>query len=699
MNNKIKKTYKIDGLTCANCSIKLESKLNNIDGIDAKINFTAQKVTMNVSKKISQNKSVEILRKLADEVEPNVSIKDYDDNTNQSSNKKIILIEVINIFLSIILVIIGMNIPIKHGLILFILAYIISGNKTIIKAYKNLGRRDFFDENFLMVVATVGAFLIGEFTEAVAVMVFYKIGQMLESLAVNKSRKSIKSLINIKPTYANIIYNGELKKVSPEVIEIGDNIIIKPGEKVPIDGIIIKGRSEIDLSTIKGESIPVEVNNGDELLSGSINLTGLLTIKAMKKFRDSTVSKILELVENSELNKAKVESFITKFARIYTPTVVLLTVLVAIIPPIITGEYDFVNWIHKSLIFLVISCPCALVISVPLAYFAGVGIASQNGILIKGGNYLEALSNIENILFDKTGTLTYGKLKVDNIVNNKGITKGELIKYALYAEYFSNHPIANAIKEECENIKIEKTTDYKEISGMGVEVRIGSEYIIAGNDKLMEKNKINYESKNNDYINIHIAVNKKYFGNITFLDKLKEDSIMTIKDLKKLRIRKTAILTGDKKDIAKKIANKLNIDEFYHDLLPHNKLEILKRIKANSKNGKTVFVGDGINDTPALTLADVGISMGGIGSEAAIESSDVVLMTDEPSKIINTIKIAKFTKHIAIQNILFALLIKIIIMIMGIYGLADLWEAVFADVGVTLIVVFNSLRIVSKNYN
>jgi Cd2+/Zn2+-exporting ATPase len=500
-----------------------------------------------------------------------------------------------------------------------------------------------------------------------------------------------------------ILINNEIQKVNPETVKIGSEIIVKPGEKIPLDGVIIKGNSNIDISNIKGESIPLYVKEDTEVLSGSINLTSLITVKTTKSFNDSTVSKILDLVENSESSKAKIESFITKFAKVYTPIVIVLTFLVAFLIPVITGDYDFKGWIHRGLIFLVISCPCALVISVPLCYFAGIGIASKYGILIKGGNYLEALSNVENVLFDKTGTLTVGNFNVEKIIVNKGY-KNNLLEHAVYAEYFSNHPIGKVIVKyfkEKENNKVNIKTDlideYNELPGMGMKIELNGKIILAGNSKLMKKYNIDFKEVENIGIVVHIAYNGIYEGTLILGDTLKKDSKKVINKLHKNKIENVVMLTGDRESVAKETAKILKIDKVFFDLLPDEKMKILNEIKKDSR-GTTVFIGDGTNDAPVLNSADIGISMGGLGTSAAIETSDIVFMTDEPSKLLTSINISEYTKNIAKQNIFIALFIKVIVMILGVMGLANMWEAVFADVGVTLIVLINSIRIIKRNY-
>ena len=560
-----------------------------------------------------------------------------------------------------------------------------------------------------MSIATIGAFLIGEYPEAVAVMLFYQLGEFFQNMAVYKSRNSIVDLMNIKPDYANLKVNNSIEKVSPESVKIGDLIIVKPGEKVPLDGKIIEGNSTFDTSTLTGESIPRDIISGDEVLSGYINISSLITIKVSKPFYESTISKILDLVENATSKKSKTEQFITKFARYYTPSVVIIALIIAFIPPFIVQNTTFSEWFYRALVFLVISCPCALVISIPLGFFGGIGSASKHGILIKGANYLEALNNVDTIVMDKTGTLTKGIFKVTeiNLSNNlkENFTKNKLLKYVAHAESFSNHPIAKSIVNEYEkdgNI-IDKNilTDFKEISGYGVKVKIEEDNIVVGNLQLMKLENILLDEKESLGTTVYIGINGNYIGNILIADEIKEDSASAIINMKDNGIKNITMLTGDTKNIGESIAKKLNIDKVYAELLPHQKVEKLEDIfKENNNNkNKIAFVGDGINDAPVLARADIGIAMGGLGSDAAIEAADIVIMNDEPSKIVTSIKIAKNTRKIVWQNITFTLIIKIIVLILGAGGIASIWEAVFADVGVALLAILNATRIIKKKFD
>lgn len=573
---------------------------------------------------------------------------------------------------------------------IYMSAYLIVGVDIVLRAIKNIFKGEIFDENFLMVIATVGAICIGEYPEAVMVMLLYQIGEKLQDNAVEKSKQSISSLMNIRPDYANVEINGELIKKNPENVKIGDIIKVKAGEKIPLDGKIIDGEASIDTSALTGESVPRTVKMGDKAVSGCINTNGVLTIKVEKEFGQSTVSKILELVEHASSKKAKAENFITKFARYYTPIVVFGAIALAAIPPLLF-DAQFSIWFQRALTFLVISCPCALVISVPLGFFAGIGGASKSGILIKGACYIEALSKPYAVVFDKTGTLTKGTFKVTKIQPVEKISADELLKYAAYAENYSTHPIATSLKETYDrNIDTSLIGNVEEISGNGIKAQIDNSEILVGNNKLMTKFGINYISQQNTGTVIYVAKNNEFVGSITISDELKTDSKATIKNLNKKQI-KTVMLTGDNSIPAEYIAKELDIPKVYSELLPAQKVEKLEELISTQK-GSVIFVGDGINDAPVLTRADVGIAMGGLGSDAAIEAADVVIMNDNPSKVVNAIKIAQKTMQIVKENIIFALGIKILFLILGAFGVITMWGAVFADVGVTLIAVLNSLR-------
>lgn len=576
---------------------------------------------------------------------------------------------------------------------LFIISYIIVGGDVVKRAVKNIFKGQVFDENFLMSIATIGAFFIGEYPEGVAVMLFYQVGELFQSYAVGKSRKSIASLMDIRPDYANVKKGDELVKVDPDEVQIGDIIVIKAGEKIPLDGKVIEGSSMIDTSALTGESVPREVEVGSDILSGCININGVITAEVTKEFGESTVSKILDLVENASSKKSNSEQFITKFARYYTPVVVIIAVFLAIIPPLVIDGATFSDWIYRALAFLVVSCPCALVISIPLSFFGGIGGASKKGVLVKGSNYLEALAETEIVVFDKTGTLTKGVFNVQEI-HPEGVSKEELLELTAHAESYSNHPISLSLKraysKEIDNGRI---SDVEEISGHGVIATVDGKKVMAGNIKLMKMMDIPYFKGELIGTIVHVAVNNKYIGYIVIADEVKEDSAQAIKELKAANIKQTVMLTGDNKSIGSKVAKKLGLDKVYAELLPADKVEKLEELfSQKSKKGKLAFVGDGINDAPVLARADIGIAMGGLGSDGAIEASDVVIMTDEPSKIATTMKISKKTLKIAHQNIVFAIGIKIIVLILSAFGITTMWAAIFADVGVTIIAVLNAFR-------
>lgn len=608
--------------------------------------------------------------------------------------------EIIKIVIASILFIIGLlgdfqNETINN--IIFLISYLIIGLEIVINAIKNIFHGELFDENFLMSLATVGAIVIGEYPEAVAVMLFYEIGELFQERAVEKSRRSIESLASIRADYANLKIGEKLEKVEPSKVNIGDYIVIKPGEKVPLDGKIIEGQTSLDTSALTGESLPRDVKQGDTVLSGCININGVITVKVEKSFSESTVSKILDLVENADNKKSKSEKFITKFAKYYTPIVVILALIIAIIPPIILKE-NFIEWINRAFTFLVVSCPCALVISIPLSFFGGIGGASKKGVLIKGSTYIEDLANAEIIAFDKTGTLTKGVFEVTKVVpynEDENInSKEKLIEIAAHAESNSNHPIAKSIlKQYGKEIDYSLVTKIEEISGLGIKAEIDKDEVLVGNSKLMKKFNVKYTEIQEIGTIIYVAVNNKYKGYIVISDVIKYDSKQAIKELKNNRIKQTIMLTGDLNEVAADVSKKIGIDKYYAELLPDQKVEKMNEIINNKTgNGKVIFVGDGINDSPVLSIADLGIAMGGIGSDAAIEAADVVIMNDEPSKIVEAIKISRKTLRIVKQNIVFAIGIKVLVLILGALGITNMWEAVFADVGVSIIAILNALR-------
>ena len=589
------------------------------------------------------------------------------------------------------------KLPTLAELAFLIVAYVILGWDVVWQAVKNITRGQVFDEHFLMSVSTIGAFAIGEYPEAVAVMLFYQVGEFFQSLAVKRSRKSISDLMDICPDSATVKRNGVLQVVSPESVAVGEIIVVKPGEKIPLDGIVVDGESMLDTKALTGESVPRSIRKGDEALSGCINQSGLLTLKVTKSFGESTVSKITDLVENASARKAPTENFITTFARYYTPVVVGMAAVLAIIPPLVLGG-GWSEWLRRGFVFLIVSCPCALVISIPLTFFGGIGAASKRGVLVKGSNYLEALNKVSVVVFDKTGTLTKGVFEVANIIPAAGYQKEQVLEYAAQAESYSNHPIAKSILATYgKPIDQKQFSGFEEISGHGISVMVQGKKVLAGNSKLMESEKIAYAACDAAGTKFYVAADGSYVGCILIADEVKPDSKCAIAELKKIGVEKTVMLTGDDERIGKSVADELGLDAYYAQLLPDQKVEKLEMLDKQKRQGsKLAFVGDGINDAPVLARADVGIAMGGLGSDAAIEAADVVLMTDEPSKLVEAIDIAKATKRIVMQNIVIALGIKSVFLVLGALGMAGMWEAVFGDVGVTIIAVLNAMRILKK---
>ena len=589
------------------------------------------------------------------------------------------------------------KLPTLAELAFLIVAYVILGWDVVWQAVKNITRGQVFDEHFLMSVSTIGAFAIGEYPEAVAVMLFYQVGEFFQSLAVKRSRKSISDLMDICPDSATVKRNGVLQVVSPESVAVGEIIVVKPGEKIPLDGIVVDGESMLDTKALTGESVPKSIRKGDEALSGCINQSGLLTLKVTKSFGESTVSKIIDLVENASARKAPTENFITTFARYYTPVVVGMAAVLAIIPPLVLGG-GWSEWLRRGFVFLIVSCPCALVISIPLTFFGGIGAASKRGVLVKGSNYLEALNKVSVVVFDKTGTLTKGVFEVANIIPAAGYQKEQVLEYAAQAESYSNHPIAKSILATYgKPIDQKQFSGFEEISGHGISVTVQGKKVLAGNSKLMESEKIAYAACDAAGTKFYVAADGSYVGCILIADEVKPDSKCAIAELKKIGVEKTVMLTGDDERIGKSVADELGLDAYYAQLLPDQKVEKLEMLDKQKRQGsKLAFVGDGINDAPVLARADVGIAMGGLGSDAAIEAADVVLMTDEPSKLVEAIDVAKATKRIVMQNIVIALGIKSVFLVLGALGMAGMWEAVFGDVGVTIIAVLNAMRILKK---
>ena len=694
------KKYKLNNLDCASCASKIENSLSKLEDVKfVNVNFANATMTIDTD---NFDKVKAQIKKL----EPEVEVQDiYKENKLVSVNE---LAEnkgtIIKAGSALALLIIGIifedklhNTPFQLAeYAVYVTAYLIVGWNVIASAVKNIIRGQFFDEQFLMTIATLGAFAIHQMPEAVAVMLFYVTGELFQDIAVGRSRKSIKSLLEIKPDYANLKSGAELVNVSPEEVKVGDTIIIKPGEKVPLDGTILDGTSFVDTAALTGESIPRKVSEKDGVMAGMINQSGLLTVKVDKLFGESSVSKILELVENATSHKAETEKFITTFARYYTPIVVIGALLLAIMPPLLFSGQTFGDWIYRALVVLVISCPCALVISIPLGYFGGVGLAARKGILVKGSNFLDALTQVTTVVFDKTGTLTKGEFKVSEVVTSNGFSKEEILEYAAYAEANSNHPVAQSITVAYQGeINIAKITKTEEISGHGIKAIVSGKTILAGNDKLLHKENIEHSVCQVDGTVVHVTIDHVYAGYIIISDSLKDDAIQAIKNLKAKNIQ-TVMLTGDNQFAAQAFAKKLGIDNYYSELLPEDKVKHIEQLIEKSKGGKVAFVGDGINDAPVIARADIGIAMGALGSDAAIETADVVLMTDSPSKVAIAIDVAKITRNIVWQNIYFAMGVKLIFIVLGVFGVATMWEAVFGDIGVALIAIFNALRILKK---
>ncbi len=694
------KKYTLKNLDCASCASKIEGYLTKLDEVKfVNVNFANSTMTIDTD-------NLEKVKARIKEIEPEVIVEDSDKekaivSTSELVENKWTIIKAVS---GLLLLIAGMvfeeeihNTPFHIAeFLVFGTGYLIVGWKVISSAVKNIIRGQFFDEQFLMAIATLGAFAIDQMPEAVAVMLFYVVGELFQDIAVNRSRKSIKALLEIKPEYANLVIDGESTRVSPESIQVGDTIIVKAGERIPLDGEVINGSSFVDTSALTGESVPRKVKDKDTVLSGMINQTGVLTIKVTKIFSESSVSKILELVENASSKKAETEKFITTFAKYYTPVVVISALLLAILPPLLVSGQTFGEWIYRALVVLVISCPCALVISIPLGYFGGIGSASRKGILVKGSNFLDALTQVKTVVFDKTGTLTKGEFKVSEVVTSNGFSKEQILEYAAYAETNSNHPVAKSISDAyAKEIDHARIKQVEEISGHGIKAVIDEKTVLAGNDKLLHKENIEHPVCNVEGTVVHIAIDKVYMGYIIISDTLKDDAIEAIDKLKAKNIQ-TVMLTGDNQFAAAAFAKKLGIDKYFCELLPEDKVKHIETLMSENKGGKVAFVGDGINDAPVIARADIGIAMGALGSDAAIETADVVLMTDSPSKVSIAIDVAKRTRNIVWQNILFAMGVKAIFIILGVFGIATMWEAVFGDMGVALIAVFNAIRILKK---
>lgn len=679
----------INGLDCAHCAMKVEQEINKMDEVeDAMIIFSTETLKVKLNREMSDDELLKRLKNVIDKVESGITLSMKKDIKVIEKPKLFVCKDHVELIIGTIIYIIGIILGgTKYDVFIFGIAYLLIGYKVLFKALKNIKRGQIFDENFLMCIATIGAFCISDYKEAIAVMLFYSIGEIFQAYAVNKTRTSISSLMDIKSEYANLVIDDTVKQVAPEEVKINDIILVKPGEKVPLDGIIVNGNSSLDTSSLTGETLPRNVDINDEVLAGVVNLTGVIKIKVTQAYENSTVSKILDLVENAASKKAPIEQFITKFARVYTPTVVFLAVALAVIPMLIFKDAVFTDWLYRALTFLVVSCPCALVISIPLGLYAGLGKASKVGALIKGGNYLELLKDIDTIVFDKTGTLTEGSFEVVEVNGSD-----DLLMIGAYGERMSNHPIARSIVEKYgQEIDQSRISDFKEVAGKGIEVKIDNDLYHLGNKSYIED--MGYQVTNPTTVGtvVHITCNDEYLGNIVVADKIKDTAITGIKRLKQSGIKDTVMLTGDRKEVADDIASKVGIDRVYSELLPQDKVTKVEELIQDNK--KTAFVGDGINDAPVLARADLGIAMGGVGSDAAIEAADIVLMNDDIVTIGEAIDISKKTNLILKQNVIFTLVIKIGVLLLTMFGLSNMWMGVFADVGVTLIAILNSMRI------
>ncbi|MGK9266834.1 cadmium-translocating P-type ATPase [Bacillus inaquosorum] len=693
----VKQEYVLDGLDCSNCAQKIENGVKGIKGIDGcAVNFAASILTVSADGKEEQWVTNKVEKKVKS-IDPHVTVRQkYKQKSADDGYRHRMINMLIRMAAAVIL---GAAAYVVHSglieFILFLAAYLIIGGDIIIRAVKNISRGQVFDEHFLMALATTGAFLIQQYPEGVAVMLFYQIGELFQGAAVSRSRKSISALMDIRPDYANVKTENGIELVSPEDVKTGDIIVVNPGESIPLDGTVVQGSAMVDTSALTGESVPRKAAEGQDVMSGFINQNGVLHIEVTKGYQESAVSKILDLVQNASSRKARTENFITKFAKYYTPAVVIIAVLLAFVPPLVIPGAALSDWVYRALIFLVISCPCALVVSIPLGFFGGIGAASKAGVLVKGSNYLEALNQVKYAVFDKTGTLTKGSFEVTEIKPAEGFTKDTLLEAAAYAELHSQHPIAESVRKAYgEILSSDAIESYEEISGHGIFAKVNGTEILAGNKKLMEKEQVKGVPDEHAGTIVHVAVNQRYAGAIIIADEVKEDAAQAVADLKSLGIKQTVMLTGDSKQTGEAVGKQLGIDEVYAELLPQDKVSRVEALEAKlSPNEKLIFVGDGINDTPVLARADIGAAMGGLGSDAAVEAADVVLMTDQPSKIAEAIRIAKRTRRIVWQNIGFALGVKAIFLILGAFGIATMWEAVFSDVGVTLLAVANAMRV------
>lgn len=709
--------WELRGVHCANCARKIENAIRKMEGVkQASLDFANASLVVELADSIPLASAINEVEQILQRYEPGSSLKqakkepmryeemkeehshdeDEDQEETGANNRRIVLYAIgAVLFLFAIVLPSG-----SYGEIaLFLMSYVIFGFTVLQKSFMNILKGQVFDENFLMSIASLGAFVLGEYPEAAAVMLFYQIGELFQDYAVDKSRRSIKKLLNIRPDYANLKMGKGYEKVPPASVRVGDQILVRPGERVPLDGTVLEGRSSLDTSPLTGESLPRDVAEGDEVYSGSVNQSGALTLRVSKDYSHSTVSRILALVEDASHKKAVSERFITRFAAWYTPIVVGLAFLLSTLPPLFAGG-DFKEWIYRGLTFLVISCPCALVISIPLGFFGGIGAASRRGILVKGGNYLEALAQLDTVVFDKTGTITRGVFEVKETLPASGITDKQLLEYAAYAESMSTHPIARSIvKAYGKEPETTMITDYQEVSGEGIQARVSGRMVLCGSRRLLERNGVSIPQGNQAHgVHIFLAVDGSFAGSIVLADTVRPDSAKAIQSLKALGVKHIVMLTGDQEGPANEVAEQLGIDKVHAQLMPQDKVSVVESLlHGRTGKGKLAFVGDGINDAAVITRADIGIAMGAIGSEAAIEAADVVLMHDEPSKIAEAISLARKTRRVVVQNILLAGLVKVLVLALGAGGMATLWEAVFADVGVALLAILNAMRLIKEN--
>lgn len=716
MDNRKSEKFIIEGLNCATCAVKIEEELRALPQVkELTLDFATRSLRLRLHEGNDLATVMEEAGSIASRIEPGsffvAEAEAVSGREKSSVIESVKLVRLIAGLLVFVLAIIFSS-RVVTSRVLFAVAYILIGGDVVLRAARNIARGKIFDEHFLMTIATIGAFAVNEFPEAVAVMLFYQIGEMFQAAAVRRSRKSIADLMDIRPEFAGLVTDGQIKRVRPEAVRVGDRIAVRPGEKVPLDGIVVDGEGFLNTSALTGESKPTRVQREDRVLSGSISLDGLLTLEVTACYEDSTVAGILELVEKSSLKKAKTEQFITRFARFYTPAVVFLALALAVLPPLLVPGENFSTWIHRALVFLVVSCPCALVISIPLGFFGGIAAASAKGILIKGGQYLEALNHVDTVVFDKTGTMTEGAFELRDIRAAAPFDGESLLRYAAYAESHSGHPIAVSIRNAFPGFRPEEVTDYREESGRGVRAVWDGRTILAGSRDFLEEEgvavDINDIAEDTDNLPsdmavshagsiVHVAVDGVYAGNLLVSDRIKDGAAEVIRALKELGISRTVMLTGDNRSVAEAVGSKIGLDEVHAGLLPGQKVDRLESIQAQSAKGaKTLFVGDGINDAPVIARADIGVAMGGLGSDAAIEAADIVLMTDEPGKLVQAFRIASKTRAVVRQNIIFAMGVKLIVLILGAVGMSNMWEAVFADVGVSLLAILNAMRIIRE---